>query len=451
MLKKYVRKILTTFGIDGAIVYTSLSRIIQALGGLIYVLLMTAFLTKEEQGFYYTFSSVLAIQIFFELGLGGIIIQFVAHEMAHITIISPDQIEGNAENLSRLSSLMHFCLKWYAVFAGMLLITLLIVGYIFFTKYGHNSPLVEWKLPWVMIAIGGSLNLLMSPWMAVLQGMNKVKEMARLALSQQLVVMGVTWVSLILGVKLYIGSISLLTGFVAMIFLYSRTTYPRLLIKIYKQKIVERISYKLEIFPYQWRIALSWISGYFIFQMFNPVIFAFDGPVAAGRMGITLAILNAILSLVVSWTSTKVPLWSTYIAKKDYLKFDQSYKKVLRDSTLVSIVCISIFLVFLAVIGYLEFPLANRFLPIWLCAVLLITIPLNNIINTWATYLRCHKKEPFLIQAIVIGILCAITTFLTAKYFGVSGVVIGYTAIVVFVSIPLSYYIFRVKKKLYHV
>jgi len=68
----------------------------------------------------------------------------------------------------------------------------------------------------------------------------------------------------------------------------------------------------------------------------------------------------------------------------------------------------------------------------------------------WATYLRCHKKEPFLIQAIVIGILTASSTILTAKYIGIEGVVIGYVSIVIFASLPISYYIFITKKKLYH-
>jgi hypothetical protein len=393
---------------------------------------------------------VLAIQIFFELGLGGIINQFVAHEMAHLSFKTATQIEGNPESLSRLTSLMHFSLKWYIVFASLLFITLQIVGYYFFTKFGGNNTTVQWQIPWIIIAFGSSLNLLISPWMAVLQGMSKVKEMARLALIQQLVIMTITWLSLILGAKLYVAGINSMTGFAILSILYSRTTYPRLLIKTYKLKIKERISYQHEIFPYQWKIAMSWISGYFIFQLFNPVIFAFIGAAAAGQMGMTLAVLNSIMALVISWTTTKIPLWSTFIANHDYVNFDLSFNRVIRDSTVVSITSIIIFIVFIAVIGQLQLPLAGRFLPLWLCLILSVTIPLNNIINSWATYLRCHKKEPFLVQAITIGLLCAFSTIVTAKYIGIAGVVVGYTAIVIFASVPLSYLIFINKRKMYH-
>ena len=85
-IKRIKEIVFHKLGIDGAILYTTSARIIQAGGGIVTVFLIAKFLSKEEQGFYFTFASVLAIQIFFELGLGGILTQFVAHEMAHIRI-----------------------------------------------------------------------------------------------------------------------------------------------------------------------------------------------------------------------------------------------------------------------------------------------------------------------------------------------------------------------------
>lgn len=447
---EFFKKILLSFGINWSILYVSFSRIFQALGGLITIFLIATFMSKEDQGFYYTFASVLAIQVFFELGLGGIITQFVAHEMSQISIIDYKEIEGSPENISRLSSLMHFSLKWYSIFAGMLFICLIIVGFIFFSKFGSNYTTVKWEIPWILISFGTSLNLLISPWMAVLQGMNKVKEMARIALIQQLVVMVITWLSLIMGAKLYIAAINSMFGFIVLLFLYNRSPYPELLILIYKRKIKERISYKREIFPYQWKIALSWISGYMIFQLFNPVTFAFCGAVSAGQMGMTLTALNAIFALILSWTTTKIPLWSMFIANNDYLNLNNSLKKAISNSTIIGVICILLFIAFLILAGALKLSILNRFLPLWLCALLSVTILFNNIINSWATYLRCHKKEPFLIQAIIVGFLCAISIYISAKYFGVNAVVIGYTSIVVFVSMPISYYIFITKKKAYH-
>jgi O-antigen/teichoic acid export membrane protein len=407
-------------------------------------------MTPSTQGFYYTFASVLAIQTFFELGLGGIINQYTAHEMAYLRFSSSIQLEGEERNLSRLSSLIHFCLKWYVFAAGLLFICLIAVGFWYFNKFGQQYPNVNWELPWFLVSIGASLNLLISPWMAVLQGMNKVKEMAKITLVKQLIILSVTWVSLVLGAQLYIIAINSLTGFIMLLILYLNTAYPKLLINTYRHKITETISYRYEIFPLQWKIAISWISGYFIFQFFNPVVFAFNGAEAAGKVGMTLTVLSAITSFVASWTSTKVPTWSNLIAKKEYKELDISFEKTMKQSTLISLLCVFLFIFFLLVINFLNSTLADRFLPVILCIIVFTTVPFNNINNGWATYLRCHKKEPFLVQAIIGGILTSFSTLFSAKYLGVNAVMIGYTIILIFVYVPIGFYLFRHYKKVYH-
>lgn len=447
----FLKKILQKFGVNKAIFYTSIEKITRSFGGIITVFLISFFMSEEEQGFYFTFSSVLALQIFFELGLGGILSQFVAHEMAKLSFYSPIQLEGELRNLSRLSSLLNMFFKWYLVFSGLLFLTLSSVGYLFFSKYGVNYGDVEWKTPWLFIVVTASLNLLISPLIAVLNGMNKVKEMARISFIKQLFVMLTAWISLVLGAKLYVMGISSFVGFISIIFLLIRTEYPRLLINLFNQKINQKINYKKEIFPLQWKIALSWISGYFIFQLFNPIVFAFSGSVEAGKIGITLVLLNAILGFITSWTSTKIPIWSIFIANKDFLSLNNSFIKTLKDSTIVCLLSVILCIMILSIMDLLNLKLFERFLPTWVIAIFFITIPLNNIINIWATYLRCHKKEPFLIQSVIIGLICSISTFLTAKFIGVNGVVIAYTSIILLISTPLSYYIFNKKRKEYHV
>lgn len=59
-----IKKGSNIIGIDGAIAFTILSRIIQAGGGIITLIFIAKCLTKVEQGYYYTFGSILAIQIF---------------------------------------------------------------------------------------------------------------------------------------------------------------------------------------------------------------------------------------------------------------------------------------------------------------------------------------------------------------------------------------------------
>jgi len=444
-----IKNNLKKIGVDKAIFYTSLSRVIQSLGGLVSILLIASFMSKEEQGFYYTFASVLAIQIFFELGLGGIITQFVAHEMAHLSIDNSGKIGGNELNYSRLTSLIHFCIKWYSVLTLALFSSLLIVGITFFSKYGTTTNSITWQIPWILISLGGSLSFLISPWMAVMHGFGKVKEMSRIALIQQIIVIVITWSSLALGAKLYTTAINAITSFLVLVFFYWKYDYYKIILNIYRNRIKEKVSYWNEIFPYQWKIGLSWISSYFIFQLFNPLTFAIGGASLAGQMGMTLTALNAILALTLSWTSTKIPSWATFTANKDYQSLDKSFYRAVYDSSIVCIVLIFIFILFIFILKKTEIGLASRFLPLGLCAILSLSIPLTNIINAWATYLRCHKKEPFLIQAIIVGLSCAIAMYFATKLYGINGTIIGYTSVIVFISLPISYYIFIYNKKKY--
>ena len=72
-------------------------------------------LSSTEQGYYYTFSSLLAVQIFFDLGVNFTISQYVAHEFAFLQEDIDGLLIGDKRYLSRLSSLLRLFSKWYLV------------------------------------------------------------------------------------------------------------------------------------------------------------------------------------------------------------------------------------------------------------------------------------------------------------------------------------------------
>lgn len=440
-------------GIDKSIFFTSLARVIQAIGGVVSILFVARYLTGIEQGFYYTFGSIVAIQVFFELGLNGIITQYVAHETAHLQWKTSTELIGEHKYLSRLSSLFHFCVKWYLCFAGILLVTLIVVGFIFFGKYGTDVD-VTWKLPWILLAVGTALNLLLAPVLAFIEGLGKVKEIAKLRLYQQCLSILVVWGGLILGAKLYVSGINWLVIILLVTSILFFSDFRRLLLNIWNVSLTETVNYRREIFPYQWKIALSWISGYFIFQLFNPVLFATEGAVVAGQMGMTLAALNGIQALSISWMTTKVPLYSGLIATKDYLQLDTIFSRTLKQSVFINgVLFVLMFIIVWAVrywhivIGGMD--LGNRFLPYVPMILMMIPLFINQFISSWATYLRCHKQEPFLINSICAGIACCFSTVLLGKWFGILGVTGGYCCITI-ALMPWGYWIYKTKKKEWH-
>lgn len=446
---KLINKLLNYLGIDGAIFYTSLGRILQGLGGIITLILISKFMSKEEQGFYYTFMSVLALQMFFELGLNGILSQFVAHEMAFLKVVDNDHLEGEENNLSRLTSIFHFTIKWYSFFSILLITVLIVVGFFYFYRYATNSYNIHWQMPWLLLSIFTGLNLFLSPITSILYGICKVKDITRFQMLQQLFVMFSVWIALLLEIKLYVLVINVVANILFLI-VYFYFHYRKLLKNILLHPITNKIDYWKEIFPYQWKIALSTISNYFVFQCFTPITFAFYGAVVAGQMGMSLMLSNSIYPLVASWCVTKVPLWSSLVARKEFVQLTNSLKTVVKQSIAISLFVISVALTIIYIAYLFKIPIVQCILPIELCAILFLAIPFNLIINAWATYLRCNKKDPFMIQAVMGGIFIFLQTYLSAKYFDLPILIMGYTALIAFINFPIAYAIFKTKKREYY-
>lgn len=451
-MKKKIYLLKDKLGIDGAIIFTSLSRIIQGLGGVVSVVLVASLLNGIEQGFYYTFASILAIQVFFELGLNGIITQYVAHEVSHLKQIGT-YYEGSEVHLSRLSSLLHFTVKWFSALAIFVFFLLLGVGYGFFNYYYKSEIVVDWHLPWILLSLGTALNFLISPITAFIDGLGKVKEIAKIRMIQQFIGLLILWSGLAAGLKLYVGGISSIIGFFILLFFITKLFWP-ILISIYNQDIFERVSYKKEIFPLQWKIAISWVGGYFIFQLFNPVLFATEGPVVAGQMGMTLSVLNAVLALSFGWISTKVPIFSGYIAQRDFLKLDELFNTTFVQSLFVNLVAIVGVFFGIFCLRYFDLVLAgkkfgDKFLPYLPLVFMMISFFMNHIMGALAVYLRSHKKEPMLLHSIIYGALSCLSTLILGNYFGVIGITTGYCVIATGLTV-WACHIFITKKKQWH-
>ena len=450
MIVNFIKKIIVSFGIDKAIGYSVLTRVIQALGGLISLFFIALTLDINEQGFYYTFGSIIGIQLFFELGVTSIIVQFVAHETAHLKWDSKTKLIGKIQHLSRLSSVLQLCVKYFTILAFFLFVALQISGYIFFKTFNSQESSVSWEYPWFILVLSTSLLFIINPIIAFIEGLGKVKEVAILRFYQQLIYLPSLILVLILGGKLWALGVASLLSFVFLFFAILFSKYRILLLNIYNSINKWRINYMEEIFPYQWKIALSWISGYLIFQLFNPILFATEGSKIAGQMGMTLVAFNGISSISLSWINTKVPLFSRLIAKNNFKELDSIFSKTIKELSIINLILILSFISFILLSAHFKLSITDRFLDISLIIILAIASFFNQFVFAWAAYLRSHKKEPFLINSIVLGILISISVFISDNYYDVTAVVISYSAITLFVGVPWAYYIFQNKKREWH-
>jgi hypothetical protein len=445
----FTKKALSKIGIDGAVGFTILTRAIQGGGGLIAIIFITKFLSRAEQGYYYTFASILAIQVFFELGLSGILTQYTAHEFAYLAWDENLTLTGENYYKSRLSSLLRFCVKWFGIISICLFFILIVVGFYFFKNYNNNLN-IEWQGPWIVLCLTTSLNLFIDPLLAFFDGLNQVKPIAKLRLFQKAANIIFLFLFFLLGFKLYAAGLASLCAIIINYLQIIFSDKIKMLKVIWLAKNEWVINYYTEIFPYQWRIAISWISGYFIFQLFNPVLFATEGPIVAGQMGMTIAVITGVASISMSWITTKIPLLSTFIAKKDYKNLDDTFQKIFINSIGINVFFMTVVIILVQVARYYDMAIGNRFLSfvplVFMCTASLA----NQAIFALATYLRCHKKEPMLALSIAMGILVCTSTMVFGEKFGVYGITTGYVALTLFVGLLGTIFIFVIKRKEWH-
>lgn len=449
-----MKSLLLKIGVDRSIFLTVTNRVILAFGSLLTIYFISKYLTKAEQGYYYTFGSLAALQVFFELGLSIVITQFVAHEFAFLTINDNQEITGSQNHIARLSSLLHFMAKWYLAGAAILFVLVMPAGFIFFHNFQHEHEVVTWKLPWVVLVFFTALNLLISSYVPFLEGLNKIKDVAQFRVKQGLLALLCMCICLRLHFGLYSLGIVAGVNFITLLWWMATNKFKNLFVHLWKQFSGSvTISWKKEILPFQWKIGLSWLSGYFIFQIFNPIIFSFEGPVVAGQLGITLAAFNGISVIAMAWINTKIPTFSMQIAKKDYEELDNLFFLTLKQS-----VGIIIFLVlsFLSVLYLLQtryselISIGSRFLPVKAAIVLGVTTIVNQVIFSLASYLRCHKEEPLFVCSLV-GAMCTLfCSYFFAKWFGVFGMVLSNCLITLLLGLVWVTIIFFNKRKLWH-
>ena len=439
----------TVLGLDKAIAFTILARCWSSAAGLITVMLIARFLSLDEQGYYYTFGSLVALQIVFELGFSYVILQMASHEIVHLNISPNFSISGDAIAHARLASVLQKAVRWYTA-AALLMASLLIpCGFLFFGSHQQGNHPPGWRLAWGITVLAATAAFQLDPFLSFLEGCGFVSKIARLRLMQAAAGSVLAWVALISHHGL-LAPAMMITGTASTTFIWLWGK-RKILLGLFRYPLGEhRVAWRREVWPFQWRIAVSWLAGYFIFQLFNPVLFAFKGPVAAGQMGMSLSLVNALQAVAVSWISTKSAPFGAMIARKNYKQLDDVFFRALWQS--VGVFLAGGFLVWLGCV-YLNrehIRFAQRLLAPSLLGLLLLVGVINVVVTAQALYLRAHKQEKFLANSVLGAISISLSTYFLGRSYGAAGIIIGFFVISLFLGIGGGTYVFQKYRKIWH-
>ena len=436
-------------GLDRAIVFTVLARGWSSMAGVVTVVLIARILTPSEQGYYYTFYSLVALQIIFELGFSFVVVQMAAHERVHLRFGPDGAVEGDTVAAARLASVLRISLKWYSVAGVLMLLGLLPAGFWFFTTHRHAA--VSWQLPWCLLALTSSAAFVIDPVFSFLEGCGYVADVARRRMAQAVLGSLLAWGAMLGHLGLSAPAMVIVGQVVVGAYYLFASPMRRLLERLLAIEVgANAIRWRTEIWPFQWRIAISWLCGYFIFSIFSPVLFAFRGPVEAGRMGMSLGIVTSLQGVTFAWMNTKASPFGALIAQRDFPTLDRVFFRTLWQSTLLlASGSVALFAVVLASGRW--FPrFAARLLdpPPFLC--LLLAVLLMHVVICEAIYLRAHKREPYLGLSILTAVLVASSTVLCARLWGAGAVAASYLAFGGALNLALATFIFVRKRREWH-
>lgn len=419
---------------DRTVLYAIFARVWGIIAGPVTALLIASKFTPVIQGFYFTFGSILAMQMFAELGIGLVIAQFASHEWANLRIDENRRIAGDPNSLSRLASLAQMAIKWYFVAAIIVVVGLSFGGYVFFSQ--STTQNVNWKLPWLILCVFTGINLFSIAIWSLLEGCNQVSSVYFFRLFQGLLSSLAGWSAILLGANLWTASI---VSFVSLIYasLFLRRNYWRFFesILLFKPQ-GPRLNWLTDILPFQWRIALAWLSGYFIFYLFTPVLFHYHGPVVAGQMGMTWALCGAVSSIGGAWLGPRVPQLAMMVAQKRYAEMDRLFWRLLIIVTGITILGAAAVWLLIFGLNYYGIPLAQRLLSPLPTALFLIATTINTATCPMSAYMRAHKKEPILLLSIFLAIIISSSVWLFGKYYSALGVAASVFIIIAIISLP---------------
>ncbi|MDC3123557.1 hypothetical protein OBB00_02430 [Gammaproteobacteria bacterium] len=281
---------------------------------------------------------------------------------------------------------------------------------------------VPWRLPWLFTVFAVAGMLIVNLQLAYFEGAGLMRRALEVRVVMSLAGPCVAIVAVIQGMGLF----SIAAGFLTQIFLFcvwwtlSRSNHFSLVLsKIGKAAF---FYWAKRLYSMQWKMAVSWIAGYIVYQSAVPVTLHYEGPDAAGEIGFLVSISNALVALLSGWSSTKVPQFCSLVDRGRYSEVKEVHYNAMARSLGVfffAAVTLTAFFLYLRSTDFLNsitLMHVSCYLAIAGCTIAS---------AAQGMVLRAFLTEPFLITSLLYGsVVLALLPFSTSAH-GLDGLCIA--------------------------
>ncbi len=429
---------------DAGVRATAAARLVALAGAPVSLWLAATQLPAALQGYYFVGVVIVALGQLFELGLGTIIVQFASHEWPQLRWGARGGLEGDATARDTVAALLHTAVRWYGAAALVLFAVAGVGGSLLFHNPYATAPLL-FPVLWCAFALVTALYLPMIPFICVAEGCGDLVSVQRMRGAQAAAVLLALWVGLLRGEPLMAVWLAAVAQFVvAAAWLAWRhpalVRAPRTLpATLMNGPSGLPAHFRRE----QGRSAQFWLAVFLTYQSLAPILLWLRGGDASGRLGITLAVALAPLTLAGAWLHGRFPAFGALVAEGRTAEFDQLARRATLEASAVFVALAGAVTGVVVALPLVAPQFAARFLPLPSLFALLAGAFGSLMLQAMAGWLRAFRDEQFATPIVLGALVVIVASAAAAAAGGVGTMTMVFAAASLGVAVPLALVHFR--------
>lgn len=410
-------------------------RLWQGTAGLVTAILVVLLLSAEEQGWYFTFVSLVSIYTIFEMGLALTVVQIVARLFLKTRWQNNGDFQG--EGRVELTHLIQAGFRVYLFLALVFIFSTLFLGWkVFGSASSHVLIVDKWHLPWLTLILFTAVNMCLLFFLAILEGSGDIKKTYQIRLYMAMGGSFLCWLVLLANGFLWATiAVPFFSTAYGLVWFYRHK--PSILKAALKYDSGAMQYWNKNVWSLQWRVGLYWVSIFLMSQVATPILFMTKGSIIAGQMGLSLTIAHMIGIIAQGWIVRGIPTMTQAATNGDWTILDNIFTNNLRYSILTFILgcfCVVIVYLFAEYQGLLERLLA------WPEMIgLMIFVFVYHINNSLAAQMRSFHQEPLCGIFFIGAILIVLTSLTLVSNFSVAGIILAMVIVQLCFIFPLSW------------
>ena len=431
-------------GISREILIIVGQRFWQAVSGFGTLVFIMYFLSLDQQGWYYSLLSMSALYTLFELGLSVVLVNVSAKYFIGLAWTNDGGIEGADQEA--FSAFVPQAFMIYAILSVAFLVVVMPAGFFFFHSRNlavhdsNNGDMIAWVLPWVALVLANALNMILFPFLSIVEGAHGLVEAYTVRLVQAVLGSFLSWFLIVEGYALWAAFgaplMSSLVG-IAWLVIWRRGTFRLALPQDSRHFYNRYFSWRSNVWPLQWKAGVSWLASYLLTGIYTPFVFYFQGTEAAGRLGLSLTVAHMVGIVIQSWMARRAPAMVRAAHDRNWVELDRLFKRGFLSVVVLFCLAIGFLCVAHNVLSHTAY--ANRILPFGSFLELLLIVFIGHVIGAMALQLRSFLVEPLaFVHLFCAGLTCS-AALITLYFGGLDQMITAILTFQLLVNLPWSY------------